>query len=98
MMANREMALKHLQAAEDALMKPDALTQALAIQRHSDLGDEKPGLWAHVAQVGGGYWVTISFDPIATPLGLRVPDGSNRNFACADLDEVFGLLHDRFGG
>ena len=96
-MANRDMALQHLQAAAAALLGDDAVTQAQAVQRHAELADEKPGLWTHIEQVTGGFVVTVSYDPLQTPLGLHVPEGSGRRFACADLTEVVDLLHGRFG-
>ena len=96
-MVNRDMALQHLHAAAAALMGNDALTQAQGIQRQAELAEEKPGLWTHIEQVTGGFVVTVSYDAIPTPLGLHVPEGSGRRFACADLEEVAGLLHGRFG-
>jgi hypothetical protein len=95
-MANREMALQLLQAAAAALTGEDALSQAQAIQRQAELAEEKPGLWTHIEQVTGGFVVTVSYDALQTPLGLHVPEGAGRRFACADLEEVAGLLHARF--
>jgi hypothetical protein len=102
-MANRDLALQHLEAAAAALTAPDALTQAQAVQRHAELGEEKPGFWAHIEQITGGYSAIASpslmmpYDALPTPLGPHVPEGSNRRYACADFEEVVAVLHGRFG-
>jgi hypothetical protein len=93
----------HLSEVAKALMAPPEPPHTVAdegarVARSAELSGQKAGLWAHVREVSGGFWVTACYDPIEVMPGIyRAPDHPHQEYAAADLDEVFAVLRRRFG-